>query len=323
MNERQKNEKLKSKKQKSEKKDEKIKNDKMKNEKLINEKQMKEKQLNQKKVKIQQIRIDFNVTPEIKRYVFIYLIIGNKGCYLIDAGVDGAEKSVHNYLSNIGRKITDIKAIFLTHAHPDHIGSAAKIKEMSGCKIYASKGESAWIQDIELQFRERPIPNFHVLVNQSVKVDEMLKDGDQVALEPEITLQVVSTPGHSCDALSYIFNENQCIFTGDAIPVKEDIPIWINAVNNEKSLRKLQRLAHINTFYPAWDETYNYEQGMIKIKEALELMRKIKEYTEFFKSQSNDLEVITKNVCHKMNTPYFLNNPLFKNTIIATISCTS
>ena len=38
--------------------------------------------------KIHQIRIDFNVTVEIRRYVFVY-IIEAEDCYMIDAGVYG------------------------------------------------------------------------------------------------------------------------------------------------------------------------------------------------------------------------------------------
>lgn len=266
-----------------------------------------------KSIEVKQIRIDFFVTPEISRYVYIYLIIGEKGCYLIDSGVDGAEKTVERYLKETGRKITDIKGIFLTHAHPDHIGSAAKIKELSGCKIYVSNGELSWIEDIELQFKERPIPNFYKLVNQSVHVDKILKDGDELLLEPGITIKAISTPGHSCDELSYLLIQKKCIFTGDAIPVIGDIPIWIDAAKNEKSLKHLQQLKNIDTFYPAWDETYCYEKAMIKINEALELMRELKSVVET--AESEDIDLLVKEVCKKMNTPYFLNNPLFKNTI--------
>lgn len=70
---------------------------------------------------VHQIRIDFQVTKRIKRYVYVYLIEG-KYCYLIDSGVAGSEKVILKYMESIGRKITEIKGIFLTHAHPDHIG---------------------------------------------------------------------------------------------------------------------------------------------------------------------------------------------------------
>lgn len=76
---------------------------------------------------------------EIKRYVFVYLIKTNKGCYLIDSGVQDCEQIIINELKQMDREISDIKGIFLTHAHPDHIGTAAWFKEQTGCKVYASR----------------------------------------------------------------------------------------------------------------------------------------------------------------------------------------
>ena len=80
---------------------------------------------------VHQIRIDFQVTPEVQRYVFVYLLVGEK-CCLIDAGVAGSEAVISAYMKKLGRDISEIKALFLTHAHPDHIGAAAAIKEISG-----------------------------------------------------------------------------------------------------------------------------------------------------------------------------------------------
>lgn len=112
---------------------------------------------------VYQIKIDFYVTPEIKRYVYVYLITG-KNCYLIDAGVAGSETVISRYMEELGRSITEIEAIFLTHVHPDHMGGAAEIKRLSGCEVYASQLEKEWIENIETQARERPIPNFYTLV---------------------------------------------------------------------------------------------------------------------------------------------------------------
>ena len=47
------------------------------------------------------IRNEFQVTPQVKRYVNIYLLVG-KWCYLIDSGVDGSEKIIKEYLECIG-----------------------------------------------------------------------------------------------------------------------------------------------------------------------------------------------------------------------------
>ena len=188
---------------------------------------------------------------------------------MIDSGVDGAEEIIANYLKSIGRNLTDVKGIFLTHAHPDHIGSAAKIREMTGCKIYASAGESRWISDVDLQFAERPIPNFYTLVNKSVPVDEIL---------------------------NYLLPEERCIFTGDAIPVRGDIPIWIQRDDNRKSLEKLKKLNEVDMFYPAWDETYDREQAMDKIEDAKMLMDEIQRNVDRCKgiAESPDELVIKK-----------------------------
>ena len=74
--------------------------------------------------KIHQIRIDFQVTEQIRRYVFVYIIEGQY-CYLVDTGVFGCENHICDYLKSIGRDVSHIKGILLTHAHPDHIGAAA------------------------------------------------------------------------------------------------------------------------------------------------------------------------------------------------------
>ena len=110
---------------------------------------------------VHQIRIDFQVTPEVKRYVYAYLLIGEK-CCLIDAGVAGSAAVLSAYMKKLGRDISEIKALFLTHAHPDHIGAASAIKEISGCEVYASEKERRWIEDIDTQYKERPIPNFYL-----------------------------------------------------------------------------------------------------------------------------------------------------------------
>ena len=101
----------------------------------------------------------------------------------------GCEKQIIDYLDTIGRDISEIKGIFLTHAHPDHIGSAAWFQENTGCKIYASEGEKRWIEDIDLEFKERPIPNFYKLAGRSSKVDVVVKDGDVIELEDGIKVR--------------------------------------------------------------------------------------------------------------------------------------
>lgn len=79
-----------------------------------------------------------------------------------------------DYIRKTGRNPEDISLIILTHSHPDHIGSAHEIQRTTGCTIAAHHGERAWIEDVELQSRERPVPDFHSLVGGSVRIDRIL-----------------------------------------------------------------------------------------------------------------------------------------------------
>lgn len=208
---------------------------------------------------VYQIRIDFAVTEQVKRYVYVYLITGEQ-CYLVDSGVYGCEKIIEEYMKRLGRSIEEIGSIFFTHAHPDHVGGAAAIQRLSGCKIYASHKEQSWIEDVELQWKERPIPNFHTLVRESVLVDEIVKEGDCIQPEEHIRIQVLDTLGHSFGHTSYMYQEEGVIFLGDAMPDIHDFPIFVDVKMSEDTLKKLDGLEGIRFGCPAWDRFYQADE---------------------------------------------------------------
>lgn len=220
------------------------------------------------------IRKEFYVTPDVKRYVNIYLIVG-KYCYLIDSGVAGSEILIEEYLQSINRKVTDIKGVFLTHSHPDHAGAAAELKRRTDCKIYAPIEEVSWIEDVEKQFHERPIPNFFQLLPESVNVDFAMKDSREIQLEEGLHITALSTTGHSHGSMSYILNGN-VIFTGDAIPVANDLPIFVDYEETIQSLDILKKLSKIQYYCPAWDEVYGKKEADIVIEKSKEMLLRLK-----------------------------------------------
>lgn len=265
-------------------------------------------------MKVHQIRIDFNVTKEIKRYVFVYLIEAEY-CYLIDSGAAGCQDKICSRLEQIGKDVSDIRGIFLTHAHPDHIGTAAWFREKSGCKVYAAAGEKRWIEDIDIQYKERPIPGFYRLAGRSVPVDQIIFDGDRIEPEDGLIVEAVGTPGHSADEMS--FRIDDCVFTGDSIPVQGDIPIYVDRDKTVKSMDRLAAMDDVKWFYPAWDKTCTYEELKKKAADGKMLVQIIDESVKKNVQMSGKTELpeMVQAVCRDLKMPCLMKNPLFERTV--------
>ena len=263
------------------------------------------------KAKVHQIKIDFHVTEQIARFVYVY-VIEAEHLFLVDSGVFGCETQIIDYLENIGRNASEVKGLLLTHAHPDHIGSAAWFQEHTGCKVYASEGEKRWIEDIDLQYRERPIPNFHRLAGKSTKVDVTVKDGDVIPLEEGLTATVFRTAGHSQDGVSYLAGRH--LFIGDAVPVKGDIPIFIDEQKLRTTLETLGKIPDVNEFCPAWDRIYSKELMKDKLQEAAALVDTLKNAVMNL-DDGMEISRLTEMVCDLLQISFLKGNPLFQRTV--------
>ncbi len=263
------------------------------------------------------IKKEFHVTPEIKRYVNIYLIVG-KYCYLIDSGVNGSETLIEEYMESLGRKMTNLKSIFLTHSHPDHAGAAAEIKRRTNCTIYAPAQELSWIENIKKQFEERPIPNFFNLISDSVKVDQPLTGNEEIMLEEGIKIQPLSTKGHSHGSMSFILND-EVIFTGDAIPVANDLPIFVDYGETLKSLDLIQNIPNLQYYCPAWDEVYQKEKLDIVINDSKKMLFRLKEAVSQVEAEFPEISEPSKveEILKRANMFSYAGNPFVSRSIYA------
>jgi glyoxylase-like metal-dependent hydrolase (beta-lactamase superfamily II) len=187
----------------------------------------------------------------IPRTVNVYLLCGEE-VTLIDSGVAGSEEPIFAYLESIGRR-REIARLLLTHSHPDHIGAARALRAATGCAVVAAAAERCWIEDTARQARERPVPGFDTLVGGPVPVDRVVGDGEVVALGGGLSLNVIATPGHSAGSLSFFLRQEGALFTGDAVPLPRDLPIYDDY---GQSLATLERLAAIDCglLLEAWSE---------------------------------------------------------------------
>ena len=214
---------------------------------------------------IHALRLPFRVpvAPGIAldHFVYSYLIYGEM-ITLIDTGVAGCETQIFKYINSTGRDPSEIALIVLTHSHPDHIGAARAIQKVTGCSVAAHPAERVWIEDVELQNRERPVPGFSTLVGGLVQPIDSSIDGDTI--EPDETrageMQVFYTPGHSAGSISLFLHNEGALFSGDAVPVTEDLPVYDDAVASVESVKRLQGLPGIQVLLSGWDEPRRGEE---------------------------------------------------------------
>jgi len=206
--------------------------------------------------RIHALKIPFQITDpsgqKVPRFVYVYLIYGQR-IFLIDSGVASSEKIILDYLKSTGRKPAEISQLILTHSHPDHIGAARAIKSISGCTVAAHAAEKSWVEDVELQERERPVPGFKTLVAGSVHVDQTLQDGDILDLD-YVSMQVLHTPGHSSGSICLWLPEVGALFSADAVPIPGSMPIYQDILASVRSIQKLKRMQGIKFLLSAWDE---------------------------------------------------------------------
>ncbi len=210
------------------------------------------------------------------RFVYSYILEGEKIC-LIDAGVMGTAPLLLDYLKQIGRSPNEISIVLLTHAHPDHIGGCLAIKNTSSAFFCAHPADKPWIENVEKQYRERPILNFFDLVGGSVRVTRELKEGNTVSWEKGKTIKVLETPGHSLGSISLFFEEEGSLFTGDAVPASGTIPIYVDPESSIQSIQKLRRVSGVKYLLSSWHEPISGSQINTAMDEGIRCIEKIDE----------------------------------------------
>jgi hydroxyacylglutathione hydrolase len=265
--------------------------------------------------KIHLLQIDFEITisPEKKlpRFVNVILIFSDK-ITLVDTGVKGSERYIFDYIKHQNRDYSEIDSIILSHSHPDHIGSAAQIKSLTNCKVYAHKLEKEWIENIELQNRERPVPGFYNLVEKSVTIDQFVDHEQEISLQDSLTLKIIRSPGHSKGSLNILFKEDRILFTADSIPLKNDIPNYDNYLNLLESLDTISQSQDYDIILTSWTPPISDSSEIRRlIREGKDYIQKIDSIVKdcYKINLMNSLENC-KIVIDKLGLPPFLANPI-------------
>ena len=137
-------------------------------------------------------------------WVCIHLIDTGDGLLILDSGNYNASGMLINAIWESGFKPTDIKWVVLPHGHIDHIGNAAFLRNMFGCKIYLGE------PDAEM-FRQNPALSF---VHDSPNIADELFEPDVVICDNDLLkfgdteIQFYLVPGHTAGCIACFFNVN-------------------------------------------------------------------------------------------------------------------
>ena len=221
-------------------------------------------------------RLALSENHYVDRFVYSYILLGKKIC-LIDTGVRGTAPQLQGYLKQIGRSAQEISRVLITHAHPDHIGGCLIIKKNSPASFGAHAADKPWIEDVQRQYRERPILNFFELVEGPVSVEWELKDGEMVTWDQGRSLKVLETPGHSLGSISFFFEEEGALFSGDAIPAAGTLPIYVDPQTSIESIQKLHRVPGVRYLFSSWHEPLSGDSITTIIEESIRYIERIDE----------------------------------------------
>lgn len=75
-----------------------------------------------------------------------YLADDGREVVVVDTGRPGSAPKLEAALGEIGRKASDVRSIVLTHAHPDHAGSAAALRRLTGAAIYMHEEDAVLLR---------------------------------------------------------------------------------------------------------------------------------------------------------------------------------
>ncbi len=175
------------------------------------------------------------------RYVLVYALeLDGGGVAIVDAGWDTDEAwgALTSGLREAGGSVSDVRAVLVTHIHPDHYGLAGRVREASGAWIGLHPHDAVmldsrygdtddllhtmvgFLADSGVPEDKLPDLAFASMALKSMvtmaKPDVLFEDGTMVDL-PGWPLRTVWTPGHSAGHVCFYSAEQRLLLSGDHI----------------------------------------------------------------------------------------------------------
>lgn len=130
----------------------------------------------------------------------------SKAAIVVDPGDEG--QRIFNFL---GRDGYEVKGIVATHAHIDHVGALASLKQLTGAPAMIHEGDVPLYEHLAEQAEW-----LGIATPSSTALDRYLREGDRLELGRS-TIEVVHTPGHSPGSVCFMIDEHDLVLSGDTL----------------------------------------------------------------------------------------------------------
>lgn len=210
--------------------------------------------------------------PFPMKYTYCYLFKESGRWAIVDAGFNypEAQDAWRTVFSKYKINPPDVRAIYMTHFHPDHFGLAGWLQELTGSPVYMSppdlkmaeitfKPGSSQPGKIGIMSSMNGVPDAltqqivqHMeKLNKSVEpFPEVIPMTDKEVLLGEEHWQVIHTPGHSDGHLCFYQPKTKLLLAGDHIlnKITPNVSLWPGGSNNplKNYMESLQKITELN-----------------------------------------------------------------------------
>ena len=187
----------------------------------------------------------------------VYLLEGRGGLALIDAGGQGALRTLQQQLRGTRFRPSDISHLLVTHGHFDHVGGLAEIQAETGATVWAHPLDAPIIRGDAPVIRPEPrlLGRFDRWVGQLIKgpqppapVHRELGSGEDLS-ELRAGLEVVHLPGHSAGQVGFWLPEARLLLGGDVlthfVPWQLTLPLAAYTADMAEAKRSVLKVAQL------------------------------------------------------------------------------